>query len=746
MNEMNLSDNIDMKTETTCMDLEPPVVPEMENLKELEDWMSNVLNSDADGQMRRDIYLSDYLNEYVLNKVKTNSAKDNLLLECIKYRGPYDAYPSDVSIKKFNNWLEKYPDFKQRWNTVEAFLDEVNRITSKSRYILENTDNATETTDITNIEPPIESETECNMDSKTIKGESKRSSKRNKTESKNAEMSNRELREIDYLPYPGNIKLYIDGDNDKMWAISVGYNYEGQYVNAADSHVYRLIHYKGTQATSGALTIDKSQLDLTFDKVRANVQKYYAEGKAYDYKNYLPITMFARKQGSQCGGIIELQDGDGAVKDILHRRYDYKQYYYGEFADEIWNISNISSVRKGRIIKNRMKAFTNDPNENALMLCIIDKYINGQLFIEEDMLERYKTPAWDEWLDKFDKQSQEYIMAWIWTLVYQNSNNSEILWIRSEGGDGKTTFVNALKSGFEKIIIFGNDDFDEHTTPFCADITNSNSDGLKDPFLTGRIYDKRLVYVPECKNANILRSSIIHQLTGGESMAANQKFEKAFTVKPQANVLICSNDYPNVDNQRNELRRLLFISPREDYVHKEIKDDTFEKRLSAELDTLLYKCKFYYDRCIKRGKGYIQPPSETLDWIQERGVMPSSNDHNYNLLFTEGNDTDKLTYQDIQNTMNIRNQELRGKIKFVFDQRAIQVYFRETFNITRMASSKRIVGGKTAKAFVGVKMNDSITIEEMIDPAKEQLVFDNVNLDTLMLKKNTDDDDVFGIE
>ena len=211
-------------------------------------------------------------------------------------------------------------------------------------------------------------------------------------------------------------------------------------------------------------------------------------------------------------------------------------------------------------------------------------------------------------------------------------------------------------------------------------------------------------------------------------MSAEQKFEKAFTVKPQANVLICSNDYPNVDNQRNELRRLLFVSPREDYVHKEIKDDTFEKRLSAELDTLLYKCKFYYDRCIKRGKGYIQPPSETSEWIKDRGVMTSSNDHNYNLLFTEGNDADKLTYQEIQNTMSVRNQELKGKIKFVFDQRAIQVYFRETFNITRMGSSKRIAGGKTAKAFVGVKMNSYADIENLIDPIKDQMFFDDSNL------------------
>ncbi len=107
----------------------------MENLKELENWMSNVLNSDVDVNepFRCSVYLSEHFNEHTLNQVKTNSAKDSLPLECIKYRGPYDAYPSDVSIKKFNSWLEKYPDFKQRWNTVEAFLDEVKKYDKSSK-------------------------------------------------------------------------------------------------------------------------------------------------------------------------------------------------------------------------------------------------------------------------------------------------------------------------------------------------------------------------------------------------------------------------------------------------------------------------------------------------------------------------------------------------------------------------------------------------------------------------------------
>ena len=99
----------------------------MGKIKELEDWMCNVLNSDVDGTLRCSVYLSERYNKRILNRVKTNAAEDRLLLECIKYCGPYDAYPSDVSIKQFNSWLEKYPDFKQRWNTVEAFLDEIKK-------------------------------------------------------------------------------------------------------------------------------------------------------------------------------------------------------------------------------------------------------------------------------------------------------------------------------------------------------------------------------------------------------------------------------------------------------------------------------------------------------------------------------------------------------------------------------------------------------------------------------------------
>ena len=99
----------------------------MGKLKELENWMSDVLNSDADEKLRCKVYLSDHCNKRVLKLVKTNSAKDSLPLECIEYCGPYDAYPGNVSVGRFNTWLEKYPDFKQRWDTVEAFLDEVKK-------------------------------------------------------------------------------------------------------------------------------------------------------------------------------------------------------------------------------------------------------------------------------------------------------------------------------------------------------------------------------------------------------------------------------------------------------------------------------------------------------------------------------------------------------------------------------------------------------------------------------------------
>ena len=97
-------------------------------LQNLENWMNGVFEAYDKTQ----IYLTTFVDKKIYDLVKKNpdisklkpadSAKS---LNCIKSRGLYDAYPSDVSIKKLNIWLANIPEFQAKWHSIVAFLDEV---------------------------------------------------------------------------------------------------------------------------------------------------------------------------------------------------------------------------------------------------------------------------------------------------------------------------------------------------------------------------------------------------------------------------------------------------------------------------------------------------------------------------------------------------------------------------------------------------------------------------------------------
>lgn len=97
-------------------------------LQDLENWMNGIFATHDKTQ----IYLTTFVDKKVYDLLKKNTDASKLKptdlaksLNCIKARGLYEAYPSDVSVKKFNIWLANIPEFQARWNSIVAFLDEV---------------------------------------------------------------------------------------------------------------------------------------------------------------------------------------------------------------------------------------------------------------------------------------------------------------------------------------------------------------------------------------------------------------------------------------------------------------------------------------------------------------------------------------------------------------------------------------------------------------------------------------------
>lgn len=97
-------------------------------LQALENWMNGIFAAHD----KTEVYLTTFVDKKVYDLLKKNPDTSKLkptdlgkYLGCIKARGLYDAYPSDVSVRKFAAWLANIPEFQAKWNSIIAFLDEV---------------------------------------------------------------------------------------------------------------------------------------------------------------------------------------------------------------------------------------------------------------------------------------------------------------------------------------------------------------------------------------------------------------------------------------------------------------------------------------------------------------------------------------------------------------------------------------------------------------------------------------------
>lgn len=97
-------------------------------LQALENWMNGIFAT----YDKTEVYLTTFVDKKVYDLLRKNPDTSKLKptdsgksLNCIKARGLYDAYPNDVSVRKFEAWLANIPEFQAKWNSTIAFLDEV---------------------------------------------------------------------------------------------------------------------------------------------------------------------------------------------------------------------------------------------------------------------------------------------------------------------------------------------------------------------------------------------------------------------------------------------------------------------------------------------------------------------------------------------------------------------------------------------------------------------------------------------
>jgi len=152
-------------------------------------------------------------------------------------------------------------------------------------------------------------------------------------------------------------------------------------------------------------------------------------------------------------------------------------------------------------------------------------------------------PSWKNFMSQMDPEDAETFAAYIFSIFDVKSVSKQLVYLWDEGNTGKSTVTNALNKALGDTV--------------CTAI--SKTIGTND-FGTSLIYGKRLIVYPECKDLDVLKSSIMHSITGGDTIQINTKFQSMFSAQVYAKIIVCSNDTPDVDlYQKNQKTRIIPI-------------------------------------------------------------------------------------------------------------------------------------------------------------------------------------------
>jgi hypothetical protein len=231
---------------------------------------------------------------------------------------------------------------------------------------------------------------------------------------------------------------------------------------------------------------------------------------------------------------------------------------------------------------------TNDPAEAA------------RAYFDLNLIKPGPTPDFDGFMLSIDEACRDSLMAAIYATFFAKSHLNQYIWIHGEGGDGKSSLLNAIAE-------YAGD----HLACSLGQTMNSEF-GLENAV------GKRMVILSDVKTGLSVKSQLIHNLTGHDPLSINRKNKPIITARLDPIVWIAANSAPDVNfDNRNEARRCLYIKMCEPPVEVKRKfyftDENGNFVLDAngkpinngydlqgglvrEMPHILYKCKEAFER------------------------------------------------------------------------------------------------------------------------------------------------------
>lgn len=255
---------------------------------------------------------------------------------------------------------------------------------------------------------------------------------------------------------------------------------------------------------------------------------------------------------------------------------------------------------------------TNNPEEAAFAYFDLHKLKEGD------------TPNFDGFLDAIVPACRDMFMAAVYATVFALSLLNQYIWIHGEGGDGKSSFLNALMKFLGSRL--------------CCSLGQT----INSEFGLENAVGKRMVILSDVKTGLSVKSQLIHNLTGHDSVSINRKNKPIITKELKPIVWIAANEAPDVNfDARNEARRCLYIKMQEPSVEVQKRfyflneDGTFaldsEGRkinngydltggLLKEMPAILYKCKQAFERVCPAPYSVIRPSMAAISLAEENCI------------------------------------------------------------------------------------------------------------------------------